>query len=407
MSTQTQIPTSPKTGIAIAAAIAACAIAAAGLIYASTHHGESTAAPEESVAGKVERNMVRISPEQLAALQTGPGESRLFSNTRHTLGVIDFNQDHTTRVYSGYQGRVSKVLVKAGDDVKAGQALFTVAIPDMSEAASALISASAALHNASEILKRSEALARDNSIPFKEYLQAQAEQQTAQASYDAARQKLRLFELGDADIARIERERRFGIELSVKSPMSGRVTSRAAQPGQLVQPGEDPAPIVVSDMRSLWMVANVPESDFGYYRIGQSVQVRVAAWPERIFSGNISYVGDSIDADSRRFVLRAEIPDPERVLRPQMSADFSIAIAAPQQTLAVPAQAVVREGSGTDVVWVAMGKDEKGPLFSRRTVLRGQTADGWVQILKGLAPAEPVARSNALFLSSLYETNAQ
>lgn len=174
-----------------------------------------------------------------------------------------------------------------------------------------------------------------------------------------------------------------------------------------MQPGEDPAPIVVSDMRSLWMVANVPESDFGYYRIGQSVQVRVAAWPERIFSGNISYVGDSIDADSRRFVLRAEIPDPERVLRPQMSADFSIAIAAPERTLAVPAQAVVREGSGTDVVWVAMGKDEKGPIFSRRTVLRGQTADGWVQILKGLAPAEPVARSNALFLSSLYETNAQ
>lgn len=405
MTSQTQ--TSPKKGIAIAAAIAACVIAASGLIYADAHRAGSADEPQEGVAGKVERNMVRIAPNQAAALQVGPGENRVFSNTRHTLGVIDFNQDHTTRIYSGYQGRVSKVLVKAGDDVKAGQTLFTVAIPDMSEAASTLLSTAAALRNANETLKRSEALSKEESIPLKEYLQAQADQQTAQAAYDAARQKLRLFELGDKDIALIERERRVGVELAVKSPMNGRVTSRTAQPGQLVQPGEDPAPIVVSDMRSLWMVANVPESDFSYYRIGQAVDVRVAAWPDHVFSGKIAYVGDSIDADSRRFVLRAEVPDPQRLLRPQMSADFSITVAAPEKTLAVPAQAVVREGNGADVVWIAMGKDEKGPLFSRRAVQRGQTADGWVQILKGLAPSEPVAQSNALFLSSLYETNAQ
>ena len=73
----------------------------------------------------------------------------------------------------------------------------------------------------------------------------------------------------------------------------------------------------------------------------------------------------------------------------------------------MPAEAVVRESNGTDVVWLATGKDAKGPLFTRRAITRGKTAGGWVQVEKGLAPGDTLAGRNALFLSSLYETNAQ
>ena len=90
-----------------------------------------------------------------------------------------------------------------------------------------------------------------------------------------------------------------------------------------------------------------------------------------------------------------------------MTADFNITVAAAEDSLAVPAQAVVREGSGRDVVWLAMGKDAKGPLFTKTTVVRGKTADGWVQIQQGLRSDQLIARKNALFLSSLYETEAQ
>jgi cobalt-zinc-cadmium efflux system membrane fusion protein len=277
----------------------------------------------------------------------------------------------------------------------------------MAQASSALISAGATLRNANETLKRAQTLAGDNSIPQKEFLQAQADQQSAKAAYDAAHQNLRLFDLSDADISRMERDRKIGLEFAVKSPIAGRVTQRSAQPGQLVQPGSDPAPIVVSDMRSLWMVANVPESDFSQYRLGQPVQVHVSAWPGKSFDAKVSYVGDSVDADSRRFVVRAEVADPEHVLRPQMTADFNITVAAAEDSLAVPAQAVVRESSGHDVVWLAIGKDAKGPLFTRTTVVRGKTSDGWVQIEQGLNSNQHIARKNALFLSSLYETDAQ
>ena len=399
---------SPRKRTTIAAAIVlVCAAAIGGIIYAGSHNAHAEDAPVESPAGKVDKGIVRVQPDQLASFDVGNPQSHVFSNVRHSIGAIDFNQDHTSKVLSPYQGRVSQVMVKAGDDVKAGQVLYTVAVPDMSQAASALITAAATLRNASETLKRAETLAKDSSIPQKEYLQAQTDQQTAKAAYDAARQNLRLFDRGDAEITRIERERKIGLEFAVKSPIAGRVTQRSAQPGQLVQPGSDPAPMVISDMRTLWMVANVPESEFSQYRLGQAVQVHVSAWPGKSFEGKVSYVGDSVDADSRRFVVRAEVADPEHVLRPQMTADFNITVAAAEDSLAVPAQAVVREGDGRDGVWLAMGKDAKGPLFTKASVTRGKTSDGWVQIEQGLRNDQLIARQNALFLSSLYESNAQ
>ena len=408
MSSNSTASSGSKRNLVIAAACVAAVLIASAVGYAGlSRHEEAPTDPDLGLAGKVQKDVVRIAPDQLAAFNVGSPGTREFDNVRHTLGSIDFNQDKTTRVYSPYQGRVSKVLVKAGDDVKAGQTLYTVAVPDMSQAASALISAAAALRNADATLKRAQVLSQDSSIPQKEYQQAQADQQTAKAAYDAARQNLHLFDMSDADIKKLESDHRIGVDFSVKSPINGRITARAAQPGQLVQPGTDPAPMVVSDMRSLWMVANAPESDFRYFQVGQAVNVHVSAWPGRTFSGKISYVSDSMDADSRRFVVRAEIPDPDHVLRPQMSADFQIVVGAPENTLAVPAEAVVRESNGTDVVWVASGKDAKGPLFTRRTVQRGKTAGGWVQIEKGLNANEHLAGQNALFLSSLYETNAE
>lgn len=402
-----QQPTSTKKRSVIAAAALVCVATVAGIAYLGNHNSQAAEAPLESVAGKVEKGIVRVQPDQLASFDVGLPHSHVFDNVRHSIGVIDFNQDRTSKVYSAYQGRVSKVLVKAGDDVKAGQVLYTVAVPDMSQAASTLITSAATLHNANVTLKRAEALAQDNSIPQKEYQQAQADQLSAKANYDAARQNLHLFDLSDAEINRIEQERRIGLEFAVKSPMAGRVTARAAQPGQLVQPGTDPAPVVVSDMRSLWMVANVPESEFSQYKLGQNVEVRVTAWPGKTFSGKVAYVGDSLDADSRRFVVRAEVADPEHVLRPQMTADFNITVAAPEDSLAVPAEAVVREGDGSDVVWLAAGKDAKGPLFTRTKIQRGKTIEGLVQVQQGLSADQQVARRNALFLSSLYDTTAQ
>ena len=396
--------------VSIAVLVLVLALAAAGAwLYAT----RPPAAPEPQAAsapvrlGKVAPETVRVSADQTAALDVGAVGEHPFTNVRQTLGNIDFNQDRTTPVYTAYQGRIARVLVKAGDDVRAGQTLYTVNAPDIAQAASSLISTAGALRAANETLHRAQVLAQDNSIPQKEYQQNQADQQAADANYKTARKSLRLFGLSDADIARIERDHAVDIEMPVKSPIAGRVTARAAQVGLLVQPGTAPAPVTVADMRTLWMVASVPESEFSLYRIGQPVEVRVQAWPGKIFSGRVSYLGDSVDANSRRLVVRADVDDPAHELRPQMLADFHIAIAAPETALAVPAAALVRETDGTNAVWLADAEDAQGQRFVRRKVATGRTQDGLVQVTQGLQAGERVARRNALFLSNLYETDAQ
>ena len=170
-------PTRSRALIWVAVA-AACAAAAIGIWTMGPHRASAeTEDPPPSVAGKVQADVVRVAPDQAAALDVGTPQERQFENLRSTIGIIDFNQDRTTRVYSAQQGRIVQVLVKAGDDVKAGQTLYTVAVPEMAQAASALISSAATLRSANETLRRAEALAQENSIPQKELQQAQADQQ--------------------------------------------------------------------------------------------------------------------------------------------------------------------------------------------------------------------------------------
>lgn len=390
--------------------LAAALLAATGVAVHATRPAQAAPAAEGAGAmrpGRAGPDTVRISAEQAASLDVGTVGNGVFTNVRRTIGNIDFNQDRTIPVYTAYQGRIARVLVKAGDDVKEGQTLYTVNVPDIAQAGSTLVSTAGALRASNETLRRAQALAQDNSIPQKEFQQDQADQQAAQAAYDAARKTLRLFGLSEADVARMERDRSFDVEMPVKSPIAGRVTARSAQVGLLVQPGTAPAPITVADMRTLWMVASVPESEFSLYRIGQPVAVRVQAWPDKVFSGRVSYLGDAVDATSRRLVVRADVADPQRQLRPQMLADFSITLSAPETALSVPATAVVRETNGSNAVWVASANDAHGLRFVRRTVTVGRTDAGQAQVVQGLQAGDRIVRKNALFLSNLYETDAQ
>ena len=207
-----------------------------------------------------------------------------------------------------------------------------------------------------------------------------------------------LFGFSNTEIESVIEHRKIDIELKVKSPMKGRVITRFAAPGQLVQPGNAPAPVTVSDINHLWMVAQVPESEAPFYKVGQSVKVKVQAYPDKDFPASILYVADSVDPNTRRMTLYAQIPDEEHVLKPQMLASFQIEITQPAAYPAVPAQALVRESDGTRTVWVT----NDGITFQRRAVKIGMMQSDRVQIVDGLKVGEVIAMNKALFLSNLY-----
>lgn len=325
-------------------------------------------------------------------------ESRTFESRRDAIGIIDFNQDMAVQVFSPYQGRIGSMLVRAGEDVTRGQVLYTVQIPDIASAASMLISTTGTLKVANQTLRRAEGLYETQSIALKELQQNTADQQAADAGYRAARKTLSLFGLTNKDIEDIEAQRKVDTEMQVRSPFAGRVTARAGAVGQLVQPGSGTAPLTVANLQTLWMVASVPESELASYSLGQLVSVRVTAYPDMTFTGKISYISDTADAATHRITVRAEVPNSKRLLKPQMLANFNITLGLPVSSVAVPANALAREGDGSISVWIT----QDGSRFKRRKVQTGMLQNGMVQVLTGLAPGEKIARDKALFLSNLY-----
>jgi cobalt-zinc-cadmium efflux system membrane fusion protein len=343
-------------------------------------------------------NTIQITPEQSKEIKSGSVGTYDFQEVSEAVGVIDFNKYKTADVYSPYQGRVNKVLVEAGQDVKKGQTLFTVYAPDIAQASSTLLSTAGILRQANETFKRAKELYEYKSISLREFEQNQADQQAAEANFLAAKKSMTLFGFSDSDIDGVINGHKIDVELNVKSPMNGRVITRTASTGQLVQPGNAPAPFTISDTSTLWMVAQVPESETPLYKLGQKVNVRVQAYKDRLFPGKIVYIGDAIDPTTRRLQLYAQINDPEHELKPQMIASFTIELTTPESYPAIPEEALVREGNGTRIVWVTTD----GKLFKRRIVRIGITQAGLVQILDGLQAGEVIALNKALFLSNLY-----
>jgi cobalt-zinc-cadmium efflux system membrane fusion protein len=356
--------------------------------------------PAPKVTPKVE-NVLQINVEQAKEIKIGLVATYDFQEVREAVGVIDFDRYKTADVHSPYQGRINKIFVDAGHDVKKGQVLYTVIAPDVAQASSALLSAAGALKQANETLKRARDLFEFKSISQKELEQNIADQQSAEANFNANKKLMGLYGFSEAEIDQAIMTKKVDIELNIRSPITGRIISRNASTGQLVQPGVAPAPIVVSDINHLWMVAQVPESEVPYYKVGQSVIVKVQAYKDKLFPGKIVYLGDSVDPATRRLTLYAQIRDPDRELRPQMLASFNIEITKPEPYPAVPAGAVVRENNGTRVVWMT----QDGQLFKRRVVKIGITQAGLVQILDGLQAGEQIALNKALYLSNSYSVS--
>ena len=387
-----------KPSLLVLCGLALVAVLGLGYWYLRSNPASETVKAPVPLTIRVGPDEVQLASEQLAELNVGIVESRTFESRRDAIGIIDFNQDMAVQVFSPYQGRIGSMLVRAGEDVTRGQVLYTVQIPDIASAASTLISTTGTLKVANQTLRRAQGLYETQSIALKELQQNTADQQAADAGYRAARKTLSLFGLPNKDIEDIEAQRKVDTEMQVRSPFAGRVTARAGAVGQLVQPGSGTAPLTVANLQTLWMVASVPESELASYSLGQLVSVKVPAYPDMTFTGKISYISDTADAATHRITVRAEVPNNKRLLKPQMLANFNITLSLPVSSVAVPANALAREGDGSISVWVT----QEGSRFKRRKVQTGMVQNDVVQVLTGLAPGEKIARDKALFLSNLY-----
>jgi len=370
--------------------------AAAALVFLVPWLTACGSRPAATAAAASPNESVELTASQVRAVSVQPVTERSFMLVRETVGIIDFNEDMTVQVSPPYQGRIVRLLARSGDKVKKGQLLFTIESPDLVQAESTAIATAGVLKLTTSALERAKGLFAIQGISEKDYEQAVSDQQTAEGAYKAARDAVHVFGKTDAEIDRIVAERRIDAQMPVLSPIAGVVTARSAAPGTLVQPGAMPAPYSIADLSSKWMLAAVSEADLPGLHLGQPVDVKVYAYPGRLFQGSITYIAEALDSNTRRATVRSAVRDPDDELRAQMFATFTVHVGTATRALAVPIEALVREGDGTMSVWVT--RDNR--RFVRRTVQIGQQQNGFQEILRGLSGSDRIAATGALFISN-------
>jgi cobalt-zinc-cadmium efflux system membrane fusion protein len=358
---------------------------------------KADAAVNDTGSTSANGNNLELSDSQLAAVKVEPVDLREFPVEKEAVGSIDFNEDMETQVFTPYQGKIISLFAEVGNDVKKGQTLFTIDSPDLLAAESNLIAAAGVLDLTSRNLARLQELYKTRAVSQAQLEQAVSDQQTAEGNLRAGRDAVRIFGKSEAGIDKIVADRLADPTLVVASPIDGRITQRNAAPGLLAQPGNPPAPFVVANVDTMWMLANVAENDSPAFRVGQKLQVKISAFPNRVFDGKVTIVGAIVDPNTRRVLVRSEIEDPQHELRSGMFANFVISIGNPVQSPAVPINGVVREGDGTQTVWVTSDRRR----FTQRPVKIGIQRDGYRQILEGVQAGELVATDGAIFLSNM------
>lgn len=304
-------------------------------------------------------------------------------------GKVTFDEGRVSRVGTPVSGRVTELRVQPGDRVRRGQPLLVIASPDAESALADYVAARADAALSERNLERARRLFADQAVPKKEVQQAEGEATKAHAARTRALARLEVLGISPDDPG--ARPSRY----LLRAPIDGVVVERPATPGMEVRADSGTPLVTVADLSRLWVLADVYERDVARVTAGGRAEVRVAAWPGRVFEGKVTYVGDMVDPQSRTVKVRVEVANPDHRLKPEMFARVALPGASGASTLAVPSQAVLSDGAASAVV-VALGDGR----FERRTIEAGPERDGRVRVLAGLAPGEHVVVDGAIYLGA-------
>jgi membrane fusion protein, heavy metal efflux system len=331
--------------------------------------------------------------QQLKTLTVEPVAMHQFVSEERTEGKIAVNGERETPVYSPYSGRITRVIANLGDVVKQGQPLANIEASEFSQAQNDLRTALAQVKLTRISEGRKHALFDIKGGSLADWQQAQADLAAAEANFSAVRSRLRILGYSEAQIEQLLTADHFDPTASILAPINGIIVDRQVGRGQFAQSGAATPIFTIADLSSVWLVANVRETDAARVHAGQTVEVRVLAYPERVFSARVVYVAPIIDANTHRLTVRAVIDNADSALKPEMFATFRILTSADSQSPGVPQSAIVYEGD-TAHVWVVRADN----AIVVRPIRVGRTSDGFVEVLEGLKAGERVVTQGSLFI---------
>ena len=312
--------------------------------------------------------------QQLMGVRTATVEQKpVVRDIRATAQIVP-DETKIAHIHVKVPGFVEKVYVDfVGQMVKKGQPVFTLYSPDM-----------VATQEEYLIAKRGERTL--SGAPYQEVSQG------AQSLLRSARQRLKLWDISDAQIKKLDETGEVSKTMTIYSPITGFVTDRKVFPNVSVTPDMDL--YVVSDLSHVWATADIYQYELPFVKIGQTAQLQLSYYPGKIYSGRISYIYPSMDPTTHTAKVRIEISNPHFELKPQMFADAQIKVNYGNKIL-VPQDAVLNSGNSQTVFVVLEGGN-----FEPRKVTLGPAAEGNVVILSGLKAGETIVTSGNFLIDS-------
>ncbi|RPH31385.1 efflux RND transporter periplasmic adaptor subunit, partial [bacterium] len=256
------------------------------------------------------------------------------------------NQDREAVVGSLVQGRVNRVLVNAGDQVRKGQELMLIEGLEIGEIKAAFIKAKAHLRYAESAARRQRLLHEQNIGSEKALLEAEAEFEKARAEYTAEDRTIHSVGLSDSDVEKFVNDggdsasSHVGGLLPIRAPLSGVVAERNVIQGQHVDATTNAFRII--DTGVLWADGQMNERDLDAQVAGGPATLTVTALPGRAFKGNIIFVSPVVDSQTRTVTVRAAISNSGGVLKPNMFGELRIGAGRERKALMIPENAVMR-----------------------------------------------------------------
>lgn len=379
------------------------------LVHPADAVADATEAHPELPPGEVE---LSEAAQKNAGMVIAAVQTQRLPTTVDVTGSVAPDEARVAHIRPLARGLVEQVWVKLGDRVTQGQPLATYDNILLGELVGDYLSARAVLRQAEadvdvkqrmaergrELIKI-EAVARQTlDLREAELKNAEAAVARDQAAVNRVEEQLHRFGLTDDDLGRLSptegtSPHRAASHAVLSAPFAGVVTAYDVAPGELVEP--DRELFTVTDLSTVWVLADVYEKDLTMVRAGVDVDVRVDAYVGRTFPGRVTYIGDSIDPQTRTAKARVVMTNPGTLLKLDMFAQVTIPTAEQRDVLAVPVDAV-QTIDNQSVVFVQQAPNR----FLRKNVELGATAGDLIEVRSGLAPGEMVVGIGSFHLKS-------
>ena len=344
------------------------------LFTACEHKEQPVEANKKFVLSDTMRNMIQIDTVQNCNI----------TDELSLSGVVGFNDNNVVKVFPPISGKVMEAKVSLGDKVSKGQVLAIIHSADVAGNYSDLSSTNADVSIAKRQMDNAESLYKNGISSEKEYNEAKQNYEKALAARNKVQSVININGGGKTSE---------GGQYKVTAPIDGYIVEKKVNAGAFIRPDMGDNQFTISDLKNVWVYANVYEADISKIREGYAVKVMPLSYPEKIFSGKVDKISQVLDPQSKAMKVRINLDNKEMLLKPDMFAKVLVDNEEGAKALCIPASSLIpQEGKNYVVVY----KNDSDLKVVQVSVLK--TVGGKTFINEGLSVGDKLITKNQILI---------